>query len=59
MKLISLKRPDVNEMFKLLKPTGYVMHHQFNIQQLYALRTLYLRILYLSENKQRLVPLTP
>jgi hypothetical protein len=25
----------------LLKPTGYVMYHQFNIQQLYALPTLY------------------
>ena len=24
-------------IFNLLKPTGYVMHHQFNIQQLYAL----------------------
>ena len=36
----------------------YVMHHQFNIQQLYALPTLYLCVLYLSENKQRLVPLT-
>ena len=42
----------------LLKPTGYVMHHQFNIQQLYALPTLYLCVLYLSENKQRLVRLT-
>ena len=42
----------------LLKPTGYVMHQQFNIQQLYALPTLYLCVLYLSENKQRLVPLT-
>jgi hypothetical protein len=42
----------------LLKPTGYVMHQQFNIQQLYVLPTLYLRVLYLSENKQRLVPLT-
>jgi hypothetical protein len=41
-----------------LKPTGYVMHQQFNIQQLYALPTLYLRVLYLSDNKQRLVPLT-
>ena len=41
-----------------LKSTGYVMHHQFNIQQLYALPTLYLCVLYLSENKQRLVPLT-
>ena len=44
--------------FNLLKPTGYVTHHQFNIQQLYALPTLYLCVLYLSENKQRLVPLT-
>ena len=42
----------------LLKPTGHVLHHQFNIQQLYALPTLYLCVLYLSENKQRLVPLT-
>ena len=42
----------------ILKPTGYVMHQQFNIQQLYALPTLYLCVLYLSENKQRLVPLT-
>jgi len=41
-----------------VKPTGYVMHQQFNIQQLYALPTLYLCVLYLSENKQRLVPLT-
>ena len=42
----------------LLKPTGHVMHQQFNIQQVYALPTLYLCVLYLSENKQRLVPLT-
>jgi len=42
----------------LLKPTGYVMNQQFNIQQLYTLYTLYLCVLYLSENKQRLVPLT-
>jgi len=34
------------------------MHQQLNIQQLYALPTLYLYILYLSEDKQRLVPLT-
>jgi hypothetical protein len=45
-------------MITLLKPTGHVMHHQFNIQQLYALPTLYLCVLYLSENRQRLVPLT-
>ena len=42
----------------LLKPTGHVMHQQFNIQQLYVLPTLYLCVLYLSENKQRLVALT-
>ena len=43
----------------LLKRIGYVMHHQqFNIQQLYALPTLYICVLYLSENKQRLVSLT-
>jgi len=29
-----------------------MMHHQFNIQQLYAQPTLYLCVLYLSENKQ-------
>ena len=44
--------------FNLLNPTGYAMHQQFNIQQLYVLPTLYLCVLYLSENKQRLVPLT-
>jgi len=45
-------------LINLLKLTGHVMHQQFNIQQLYALSTLYLCVLYLSENKQRLVPLT-
>ena len=29
-------------LFKLFKPTVHVMHQQFNIQQLYALPTLYL-----------------
>jgi len=48
----------LNVLYTLLKPTGHVMHQQFNIQQLYALPTLYLCVLYLSENKQRLVPLT-
>ena len=38
----------------LLMPTGYVMHQQFNSQQLYALPTLYLGVLCLSENKERL-----
>jgi hypothetical protein len=45
-------------ILNLLKPTCHVLHHQFNIQQLYALPTLYLCVLYLSETKQRLVPLT-
>jgi hypothetical protein len=44
--------------FDSLKPTGHVMHQQFNTQQLYALPTLYLGALYLSENKQRPVSLT-
>ena len=43
----------VRTEFNFLEPTGYVMHQQFNIQQLYALPTLYL-----CQNKQRLVPLT-
>jgi hypothetical protein len=41
-------------VLNVLKPTGYLMYQQFNIQQLYALPTLYLYVLYLSENKQRL-----
>ena len=47
-----------NGIINLLNPTGHVTHQQFNIQQLYVLPTLYLFVLYLSENKQRLVPLT-
>ena len=31
----------MHHQFNLLKPTGYVMHQQFNIQQLYVLPTLY------------------
>ena len=45
-------------IFNLLKPTGHVIHQQFNIQQLYVLPTLCLCVLYLSENKQLLVSLT-
>jgi hypothetical protein len=54
----SKKIDSCRELFNLLSPTGYVMHQHFNLQQLYALPTLYLCVLYLSENKQRLVPLT-
>ena len=50
---------DITSCFlNLLKPTGHVMHQQFNIQQLYVLPALCLYVLYLSENKQRLVSLT-
>jgi len=49
---------EFNLAFKGLKPTGHVMHQQFNIQLLYALPTRYLCVLYLCENKQRFVPLT-
>jgi hypothetical protein len=48
----------VADYVNLLEPSGYVMHHQFNINQFYALSTVCLCVLYLSENKQRLVPLT-
>jgi len=49
----------LRDFINLLNPTSHVMHHQqFSIQQLYALPTLYLCVLYLSENKQRLVSLT-
>jgi hypothetical protein len=41
--------------FNLLKPTGHVMHHKFNIQQLYALPKLYLFVVYLSHNKERIL----
>ena len=44
--------PYASHLVNLLKPTGHVMHHQFNIQQPYVLPTLHLCVLYLSENKQ-------
>jgi len=56
--LVLNKSQHKSEHVNHLKPTGHVMHQQFNIQKLYALPTLYLCVLYLSENKQRLVPLT-
>ena len=60
--VIKCSTSDTDPMYliriNLLKPTGHVMHQQFNIQQLYVLPTLYLCVLYLYENKQRLVPLT-
>ena len=40
-KLIGLNKP--------LQPSGHYPHHQVNIQELYALPTLYLCVLYLSD----------
>ena len=57
-RFMSLLRYITVHNMNLLKPTGHVMHQQFNIQQLYVLPTLYLCVLCLSENKQRLVSLT-
>ena len=39
----------LNIGIKLLKTTGYVMHQHLNIHKLYALPTLYLFVLYLSQ----------
>ena len=61
---ITRRRTEKNEysfahgLFNLPKPTGYVMHQQFNIQQLYVLPTLYLYVFCLSEKEERIVPRT-
>jgi hypothetical protein len=39
-----------------LKPTGYVMHHQFDIQQLYFLSTLYLYFAFIWEQTATFAP---
>jgi hypothetical protein len=40
----------VSQKFAILsKPAGYKMHHQFNIQQLYILPTLYLCFVFIWE----------
>jgi hypothetical protein len=41
-------------MLNLLKLTGYVMHHQFKLQQLHTLPTLYVCVLYSSEENNEL-----
>jgi hypothetical protein len=42
----------IKNNINLLKPTGHVMHQQFNIQQLYALPThcIYVFCIYLRTN---------
>ena len=47
---LALPISGIAALFNLLKPTGHVTQQQFNIQQLYVLPTLYLCVLYLSEN---------
>jgi len=42
----------------LKEPIAYVMHSQFHTQQQYALSTLYFCVSFLSNNKERLVPVT-
>ena len=46
-------------MNNLLKPTSFFTYRQaFNAQNFYMLPTLYLCVLYVSHNKQRLSPYT-
>ena len=41
--IIIFVKSQIKGEFNLLKPTGYVMHYQFNIQQLYVLlRTVFM-----------------
>jgi hypothetical protein len=44
----------MHQQFNLLKPTGYVMHQQFNIQQLYVLpkHCTYVFCIYLRTNSE-------
>jgi len=42
----------------LLKPTGYVMNRHFNIKHFYILPTLYLCVLYLSQQTATSAPYT-
>jgi len=48
--IILIKQVKQYPQFNLFKPIGYVMHHQFNIQQLYALPTIYMICIYLGTN---------
>jgi len=51
--VLKFKFPPRWDKVNLLKPTGYVMHQQFNIQQVYALPTLQLcDCIYLRTNSE-------
>ena len=45
---------ELKGLITLLKPAGYVMHQQFNIQQLYVLPTLYLYFVFIWEQNSDL-----
>jgi hypothetical protein len=57
---ICVKNQQMQQLFiqfiNLLNPMVMWHTNRFKIQQLYALSTPYLCVLYLSENKQRLLP---
>ena len=38
-----------NKLFNILKPAGHVMHHQFNIQQMYDLPTIFMCFVFIWE----------
>jgi hypothetical protein len=44
-------RSGIKVDFNCLQPSDHYMYHQFNIQQLYVLPTVYLCVLYGPENK--------
>ena len=52
LELYCINLLDKKYSINLLKPTGHVMHQQFNIQQLYALPThcIYVFCIYLRAN---------
>ena len=55
----SLKTPNLTRMINLLKPTGYVMHQQVQHSTIArSAHTRYKYVMYLSQNKQRLLPYT-
>ena len=54
--ILAPRKPHHRSILNLSKLTCHVMHHQFNIQQLYVLPTFYWCVLYLSEKKQGLCP---
>jgi len=60
MDLILALYEDFDKLDWPLQLTVWLMHQRFKIQQLFILPTMYLCVLYLSENKKQLLPyITP